>query len=80
MTRSQLGYDLNLDGYNDTEHISFDGDVVYRNPYLGIRLMDEEIALATLLTATGAVGSRRRSGAVSLGTRLPGSPHWPRDQ
>ena len=53
MIRSQLGYDLNLDGY-DTEHISFDGDVVYRNPYLGIRLMDEEIALATLLTATGA--------------------------
>ena len=53
MIRSQLGYDLNLDGY-DTEHISFDGDVVYRNPYLGLRLMDEEIALASLLTATGA--------------------------
>ena len=51
--RSQLGYDLNLDGY-DTEHISFDGDVVYRNAYLGLRLMDEEIALASLLTATGA--------------------------
>jgi predicted dehydrogenase len=51
--RSQLGYDLNLDGY-DTEHISFDGDVVYRNPFLGLRLMDEEIALASLLTATGA--------------------------
>ena len=53
LTRSQLGYDLNLDGY-DTEHISFEGDVVYRNPYLGLRLMDEEIALASLLTATGA--------------------------
>ena len=53
MIRSQLGYDLNLDGY-DTEHISFDGDVVYRNPYLGLRLMDEEIALASLLKATGA--------------------------
>ena len=51
--RSQLGYDLNLDGY-DTEHISFDGEVVYRNAYLGLRLMDEEIALASLLTATGA--------------------------
>ena len=59
--RSQLGYDLNLDGY-DTEHISFDGEVVYRNAYLGLRLMDEEIALASLLTATGAWarGSVRR--------------------
>ncbi len=53
LNRSQLGYDLNLDGY-DTEHISFEGGVVYRNPYLGLRLMDEEIALASLLTATGA--------------------------
>jgi predicted dehydrogenase len=52
LTRSQLGYDLNLDGY-DTEHISFEGDVLYRNPYLGLRLMDEEIALTSLLIATG---------------------------
>ncbi|MEY9962257.1 putative dehydrogenase [Streptacidiphilus sp. MAP12-16] len=53
LVRSQLGYDLNLDGY-DTEHISFEGGVVYRNPFLGLRLMDEEIAIASLLTATGA--------------------------
>jgi predicted dehydrogenase len=53
LIRSQLGYDLNLDGY-DTEHISFEGEVVFRNPYLGLRLMDEEIALASLLTGTGA--------------------------
>ena len=53
LVRSQLGHDLNLDGY-DTEHISFDGEVVYRNPFLGLRLMDEEIAIATILTATGA--------------------------
>ncbi|HEV2636230.1 MAG TPA: Gfo/Idh/MocA family oxidoreductase [Actinocrinis sp.] len=53
MVRSQLGYDLNLDGY-DTEHIVHNGEVVYRNPFLGLRLMDEEIAIATLLTATGA--------------------------
>lgn len=50
--RYQLGHDLNLDGH-DTEHISFDGQVVYRNPFLGKRLMDEEIAIATLLAATG---------------------------
>jgi predicted dehydrogenase len=53
LTRSQLGYDLNLDGY-DTEHIAFDGSVLYRNPFLGLRLMDEEIAIASLMTATGA--------------------------
>jgi predicted dehydrogenase len=52
LRRSQLGHDLNLDGY-DTEHISFDGRVVYRNPFLGLRLMDEEIAIASILTATG---------------------------
>ncbi|AXI78582.1 Gfo/Idh/MocA family protein [Peterkaempfera bronchialis] len=53
LLRSQLGHDLNLDGY-DTEHIAFDGEVVYRNPFLGLRLMDEEIAIASLMTATGA--------------------------
>jgi len=53
LIRSQLGYDLNLDGY-DTEHLAFDGEVVYRNPFLGLRLMDEDIAIASLLTATAA--------------------------
>ncbi len=53
LQRYQLGYDLNLDGY-DTEHISFDGDVVYRNPFLGHRFMDEDIAIAGILVATGA--------------------------
>jgi predicted dehydrogenase len=52
LRRSQLGYDLNLDGY-DTEHIAFEGEVVWRNPFLGLRLMDEEIAIATMLIATG---------------------------
>ena len=53
LVRSQLGHDLNLDGH-DTEHFSFDGEVVYRNPFLGLRLMDEEIAIASILTATAA--------------------------
>ena len=53
IVRSQLGHDLNLDGF-DTEHLTFEGQVVYRNPLLGLRLMDEEIAIATLLTATAA--------------------------
>ena len=46
--RYQLGYDLNLDGY-DTEHLSFDGRVVFKNPFTGLRFMDEEIAIATLM-------------------------------
>lgn len=51
--RSQLGHDLNLDGF-DTEHLSFEGGVVWRNPFLGLRLMDEEIAIAQLLLETAA--------------------------
>jgi predicted dehydrogenase len=53
LVRSQLGYDLNLDGY-DTEHVSFEGRVMYRNPFAGLRLMDEEIAMANLMRATAA--------------------------
>ena len=46
--RYQLGYDLNLDGY-DTEHLSFDGKVVFKNPFIGLRFMDEEIAIAQVM-------------------------------
>ena len=46
--RYQLGYDLNLDGF-DTEHLSFDGKVVYKNRFTGLRFMDEEIAIARLM-------------------------------
>lgn len=51
--RYQVGHDLNLDGH-DTEHISFDGKVVYRNPFMGLRLMDEEIAIATMMVEMAA--------------------------
>ena len=50
LIRRQLGYDLDLDGY-DTDHISFNGDIVYRNPYTGGRLADDELAVASLLSA-----------------------------
>jgi predicted dehydrogenase len=53
LTRSQLGQDLNLDGH-DTEHIVFEGQPVWRNPFIGLRLMDEEIAIAQMLVATAA--------------------------
>lgn len=53
IVRTQLGHDLNLDGY-DTEHLAFEGSVLYRNPFLGLRLMDEDIAICSILTATAA--------------------------
>lgn len=46
--RYQTGYDLNLAGY-DTEHLSFDGTVIFKNPFKGLRFMDEEIAIAQLM-------------------------------
>ena len=46
--RLQLGYDLNLAGY-DTEHLTCDGKVVFTNPFKGLRFMDEEIAIAQLM-------------------------------
>ena len=53
LVRRQTGHDLDLVGY-DTEHISLGSDVLYRNPYVGRRWMDEEIAMATLLERTAA--------------------------
>lgn len=52
LRRRQTGRDLNLEGF-DLDHVAFDGDVVYTNPYAGARLSDEEIAIATILEATG---------------------------
>jgi predicted dehydrogenase len=48
LVRRQTGHDLDLIGY-DTEHISLGSEVLYRNPYVGKRWMDEEIAMATML-------------------------------
>lgn len=53
LVRRQTGYDLDLDGF-DTETITLDGQVLFRNPYPGRRWSDEEIAIATLLDATAA--------------------------
>ena len=48
LVRRQTGYDLDLDGF-ETDHITLGSDVLFRNPYLGQRWNDEEIAIATLL-------------------------------
>jgi predicted dehydrogenase len=53
LVRRRTGIDLNLEG-NDLDHISFDGRVVYRNPFRGSRLSEDDIAVADLLERTGA--------------------------
>lgn len=53
LVRRQTGYDLDLDGF-ETDHITLGSDVLFRNPYVGQRWNDEEIAIATLLERTAA--------------------------
>jgi predicted dehydrogenase len=53
LSRRQTGVDLNLEGL-DLKHISFDGDVVYRNPFVGSGMSDDDIAVAAIAEATGA--------------------------
>ncbi|MDU0348729.1 Gfo/Idh/MocA family protein [Actinomyces sp. MRS3W] len=48
----RLGVDMNLEG-NELATISFDGDVVYRNPWPGSRFSEDDIAVATLLERVG---------------------------
>jgi predicted dehydrogenase len=63
--RYQLGYDLNLDGF-DTEHLSFDGKVVFKNPFTGLRFMDEEIAIAQIMVQMADWMSRRAAAPYPL--------------
>ncbi|PZF56576.1 gfo/Idh/MocA family oxidoreductase [Curtobacterium sp. MCBD17_034] len=51
--RAQTGHGMDYEGL-DTTHISLDGRPVWRNLYEGGRLMDDDLAVAELLTRTGA--------------------------
>ncbi|GAA1640685.1 hypothetical protein GCM10009733_042200 [Nonomuraea maheshkhaliensis] len=53
LLRRDTGVDLDLEA-RDLRHISFDGRVVYRNPFAGAGLSDDDIAVADLLERTGA--------------------------
>ncbi|SER30250.1 Predicted dehydrogenase [Microlunatus flavus] len=53
LVRRQAGLDLNLEGV-DLQHVSFDGRVVWRNPFVGSRMSEDDLAVAMLLAATGA--------------------------
>jgi predicted dehydrogenase len=49
----RTGIDLNLEG-NDLQHVSLDGRVLYRNPFAGTRLSEDDVAVADLLGRVGA--------------------------
>lgn len=53
LVRRQTGIEQDLTGF-DLDHLSVDGDVVYRNPFQGARLADDDIAVASLLAGTAA--------------------------
>ncbi|WP_405969312.1 Gfo/Idh/MocA family oxidoreductase [Streptomyces sp. NBC_00988] len=53
LTRRRTGTDLNLEG-SEVHHISFDGDVVWRNEYVGASLSEDDLAVVDLLCRTGA--------------------------
>jgi predicted dehydrogenase len=53
LVHRRTGIDLNLEG-NDLDHVSLDGRVLYRNPFRGTRLSEDDIAVAAILEATGA--------------------------
>ena len=48
----RTGVDMNLEG-NEVVHASFDGRVIYRNPWVGTRLSEDDIAVASHLDAVG---------------------------
>jgi predicted dehydrogenase len=52
ITYRRTGVDLNLEG-NDIVSAAFEGRIVYRNPWAGTRLSEDDIAVATLLDLTG---------------------------
>ena len=79
LVRRQTGIDLNLEGF-DLDHISFDGRVVYRNPFQGARLSEDDIGVASLLRADRCLGARRGTRAVPARGGPAGPSHQPRDR
>jgi hypothetical protein len=53
LIRRQTGIDLNLEGF-DLDHISHDGVVLYRNPYQGARLAEDDISVISIMDRMAA--------------------------
>lgn len=51
LVRRRAGLDLDLTGV-DVEHISFDGEVLWRNEFYGARLSEDDLAVVDLLART----------------------------
>ncbi|MEK8108136.1 hypothetical protein NKG94_30425 [Micromonospora sp. M12] len=73
LVRRQTGLDLNLEGL-DLKHISFDGDVVYRNPFVGSGMSDDDIAVADIIARTGAWA--REEGPAPYPSPRPARTTW----
>ncbi|WP_285724450.1 Gfo/Idh/MocA family protein [Psychromicrobium xiongbiense] len=48
ITRHQSGYELDHEGF-DTTHLSLDGQLLWRQPFPGLRLNDEDIAMSSMM-------------------------------
>jgi predicted dehydrogenase len=61
----RTGIDMNLEG-NEVVSASFEGRVVYRNPWIGTRLSEDDIAVASFLEETGRWARSEGEGPYSL--------------
>jgi hypothetical protein len=48
----RVGVDMSLEG-NEVTHASFDGQIIYRNPWIGTDLSEDDLAVASHLEAEG---------------------------
>ena len=61
----RTGVDMNLEG-NEVVHASFDGRVIYRNPWVGTSLSEDDIAVASHLAAIGMWARDEAAGPYPL--------------
>jgi predicted dehydrogenase len=61
----RTGVDMNLEG-NELVSASFEGRIVYRNPWPGSRLSEDDVAVASFLEATGRWARGEAAGPYSL--------------
>ena len=61
----RTGVDMNLEG-NEVVHTSFDGRVIYRNPWVGTSLSEDDIAVASHLAAVGMWARDEAAGPYPL--------------